>query len=57
LFSPFEERTAAGLAGRDYVMDPKVGMSAKEMCRRVVKDINRTFEKWESRKRFTLYKV
>ncbi len=55
--TPAEERTAAGLAGRDYVMDPKVGMSAKEMCRRVVKDINRTFEKWESRKRFTLYKV
>jgi glycosyltransferase involved in cell wall biosynthesis len=51
------DRKEAGLAGREYVMDPKVGMSAREMCTRVVKDINRTFEKWEPRKRFTLYKV
>ncbi len=55
--TPKLERQEAGLAGREYVMDPKVGMSAKEMCNRVVKDINRTFEKWKSRKRFTLYKA
>ena len=52
-----EDRKAAGLAGREYVMDPKVGMSAKEMSNRVIKDINRTFDKWTPRERFTIYKA
>jgi len=52
-----EDRKVAGLAGREYVLDPKVGMSTKEMCNRVTKDINRTFDKWQPRKPFTLFKA
>ena len=52
-----EKRRECGLAGRAFAMDPKIGLSSKEMCNRFVKYINETFEKWTPRKRYTIYKA
>lgn len=52
-----DERKRKGLLGRDYLLDPKVGMGATEMSRRFMEGIDATFANWKSRKRFTLYKV
>ena len=55
--TPAEKRKECGQMGREYVMDPKVGMSAKEMGNRFIKYINMTLEKWKPRKRHSIYKV
>ena len=55
--TPKDERTEAGLKGREWMLSEEVGMSSKHMCDRFVHDMDRTFKKWKPRKRFTLHKV
>lgn len=50
-----EERKAAGLKGRDYIMNPEVGMSKVNMCERISKSINDTFENFTPRNRYELH--
>ena len=50
-----EERKAAGLKGREYIMNPEVGMSKVNMCDRVSKSINGVFENFTSRNRYELH--
>ncbi len=50
-----EERERCGALAREFVMDPKVGQSVGEMCRRFKADMDRVFDKWKPRKRFTLF--
>lgn len=52
---PYEQRIQCGDAGREYVMNPKVGMSAPEMCHRFIENINICMDKFEPRKKFTLF--
>lgn len=50
-----EERLAAGLMGRQFIMNPEVGMSRQLMCERVVESIEGCFNNFEPRKRFELH--
>ncbi len=53
--TPKEERIAAGLKGREFIMNPNVGMSRENMCDRVIKSINATLEQFTPRERYELH--
>ena len=55
--TPLEERRRVGEIGREWMLKEEIGMSCKHMCERFIKDMDRGFEKWTPRKRFTLYKA
>jgi len=50
-----EERERRGLAGREFVTNPEIGMSASEMSRRLMHDIDSCLETWKPRKKFGLF--
>jgi len=52
-----EERKTRGAAGREYVTGDTSMLSARQMSDNFIKGIERTFENWKKRKRFTLYKA
>ena len=52
-----EERIAAGLEGRKFILDPNVGMSRDNMCDRVVSSINDTLTNFTKKKNFELHLV
>lgn len=55
--TPKEERQSAGLKGRDYIMNPEVGMSRELMSERIVHSIDGTFENFKTRNRYELHLV
>ena len=52
-----EDRVEAGAKGREFVQDPETGMSCKNMSNNFIKDMDECFDKFEKRKRFTLFEV
>jgi glycosyltransferase involved in cell wall biosynthesis len=52
-----EDRTFAGLKGREFIMNVEVGMSRNNMCERISTSINDTFENFVPRKSFELHLV
>jgi len=52
-----EERKRCGELGREFVLRDDIGMSAKNMSGRFIKDMDTCMEKFEPQKRFTLYKA
>jgi len=52
-----EDRTFAGLKGREFIMNVEVGMSRNNMCERISTSIKDTFENFTSRKSFELHLV
>jgi glycosyltransferase involved in cell wall biosynthesis len=50
-----EDRKSAGLKGREFLMDEKVGMSRENMANRIIESINNTFDTFTTRKRFELH--
>jgi glycosyltransferase involved in cell wall biosynthesis len=52
-----EERQRRGLAGREWVTSDESGMSARMMCENVLSSINETFDKFQPRAAFELFKV
>ena len=53
--TPKEERKRMGLLGRDFIMNPEVGMSRENMCDRVTKSINDVIDNFVPRKNFELH--
>jgi glycosyltransferase involved in cell wall biosynthesis len=51
------ERKTAGLKGRQYMLDEKVGMESKNMGKRIIDSINGCFKNFNPRSRYKLYKV
>ena len=49
-----KELKRRGMLGREFVMDPNVGMTSSEMCRRFVYDIEQVWEKWTPRPRIDM---
>ncbi|KKL44993.1 hypothetical protein LCGC14_2360150, partial [marine sediment metagenome] len=49
------ERGRCGLKGREFALDPKIGMSSTEMCKRFVESVEAVFDTWKPRNRFTMY--
>lgn len=54
---PKEQRNLAGLEGREFCLDPEVGLNSSEMCRRMINDMEKCLETFVPRKLFTMYKV
>jgi len=55
-----EERKEAGKKGREYCQTEYPeggGLNIENMCMRFIKGIDTTFDKWEPRQRFELFKV
>ena len=52
-----DELKDRGIKGREYVRDEKIGMTAKNMCNRFIKDMENAWDKFEPRKKFSIYKV
>ena len=55
--TPKEKREESGLKGREFIMEEKVGMSKIEMSKRVIRDIENTFENFNKKEKFDLYLV
>ena len=53
----FEKRQECGEKGLDFVQLEEIGMTAENMSKRFIKDMDTAFEKWTPRKRYTLYKA
>ncbi len=53
--TPKAKRIKAGLKGNKFVNDSEIGMTADEMCRRFIQDMDLTWETWEPRKRYELF--
>jgi len=52
-----EERKECGEKGLEFVQDEAIGMTAENMSKRFIKDMDTTFKEWKPRKRYTLYKA
>ena len=46
-----------GMKGHEFVTDEKIGMTAKHMCDRFIKDMENAWDNFEPRKKFEIYKV
>ena len=52
-----EKRKECGEKGVEFVQTEEIGMTAENMSKRFIKDMDTAFEKWTPRKRYTLYKA
>jgi glycosyltransferase involved in cell wall biosynthesis len=52
-----EYREEVGMKGREHFMSEATGLSAENMGKRFVKDINTAFANWKPRKRYELVKI
>lgn len=53
--TPKAERKASGIKGREYIMNPEVGMSRQLMCERVVESVEDCFKNFTPRNRYELH--
>jgi glycosyltransferase involved in cell wall biosynthesis len=51
------ERKLMGIKGREHYMVPEVGLSALNMGKRFIKDINTMFENWRPRVKTEIFKI
>ena len=49
-----EERERCGALGREFIMDPAIGIDSTEMCKRFLSAMDTTFEKWKPKKKYVL---
>ena len=52
-----EKRQECGMAGNKYVFDKDVMMTGKMMSQNFIDHMNKGFEMWKSRKRYSIFKV
>jgi len=52
-----EERQACGAKGREFVMNEEVGMSGEQMSKNFIRDMDKAFEMWKPRKRYSIFKA
>ena len=52
-----EERTRCGQLGHEFVMSDDAMMSAEAMSNLFIEHMDRAFDKWSPRKRYTIYKA
>ena len=50
-------RTTCGLKGREFVMNEEVGMSGEQMSKNFIRDMDKAFEMWKPRKRYSIFKA
>ena len=52
-----QERETCGLKGREFVMTEEIGMSGEQMSKNFIKDMDKAFEMWKPRKRYSIFKA
>ena len=52
-----KERETCGLKGREFVMTEESGMSGEQMSKNFIKDMDKAFEMWKPRKRYSIFKA
>ena len=52
-----DERQACGAKGREFVMNEEVGMSGEQMSKNFIRDMDKAFEMWKPRKRYSIFKA
>ena len=52
-----EERQECGLAGREWAMSDEAGFTAEMMAKRIIKNIDKTFETFTPREKFEFINV
>ena len=52
-----ENRRECGMKGREFVMSDDAMMSASAMCKNFINHMETAFEKWTSRKRYTIFEA
>jgi hypothetical protein len=52
---PDDELKSAGMLGREFILDPEIGMTAHEMNKRFTHDIQGALKNWRPRKRFKIF--
>jgi glycosyltransferase involved in cell wall biosynthesis len=50
-----DELKSAGMLGREFILDPEIGMTAHEMNKRFTHDIQGALKNWRPRKRFKIF--
>ena len=52
-----DDRRACGEKGREFVMNEEVGMSGEQMSKNFIRDMDKAFEMWKPRKRYSVFKA
>ena len=52
-----DEREACGAKGREFVMTEEIGMSGEQMSKNFIRDMDKAFEMWKPRKRYSIFKA
>ena len=52
-----DDREKCGAIGREFVMNEEIGMSGEQMSKNFIKDMDKMFEIWKPRKRYSIFKA
>ena len=52
-----DDREKCGAKGREFVMNEEIGMSGEQMSKNFIRDMDKAFEMWKPRKRYSIFKV
>ena len=52
-----EEREICGSKGREFVMSEEIGMSGEQMSKNFIRDMDKAFEMWKPRKRYSIFRA
>ena len=52
-----DDREKCGTKGRDFVMNEEIGMSGEQMSKNFIRDMDKAFEMWKPRKRYSIFKA
>ncbi len=52
-----DDREKCGTKGREFVMNEEIGMSGEQMSKNFIRDMDKAFEMWKPRKRYSIFKA
>ena len=52
-----DDREKCGAIGREFVMNEEIGMSGEQMSKNFIRDMDKAFEMWKPRKRYSIFKA
>ena len=52
-----DKRKECGLKGHEFVMTEEIGMSGEQMSKNFIRDMDKAFDMWKPRKRYSIFKV
>ena len=52
-----DKRKECGLKGHEFVMTEEIGMSGEQMSKNFIRDMDKAFDMWKPRKRYSIFKA